>query len=53
MNFLAPSSTNVAGRLEQLSMNTEAQSVCSRCEVSDVTNFRLELVITPSLFAQK
>jgi len=27
---LIPSSTGVAGRLEQLNLNTQAQSVCSR-----------------------
>jgi len=36
-----------AGRLEQLNLNTQAQSVCSRSEISDVINFRLEQVITP------
>jgi len=35
------------GRLEQLNLNTQAQSVCSRCEVSDVINSGLGLVITP------
>jgi hypothetical protein len=46
------SSFNVAvgGRLEQLNLNTEAQSVCSRCEVSGVVIFRLELVIIPRWF---
>ncbi len=46
------SSFNVAvgGRLEQLNLNTEAQSVCSRCEVSGVIIFRLELVIIPRWF---
>jgi hypothetical protein len=28
VNFLAPSSTNVAGKLKQLNLNTQAQSVC-------------------------
>jgi len=36
-----------AGRFGQLSMNMQAQSVCSRFEVSDVINFHLEQVITP------
>jgi hypothetical protein len=31
-------------------VNTQAQSVCSPCEVSGVINFRLELVIPPSGF---
>jgi len=42
------SSFNVGGRLEQLNLNTQAQSVCSRCEVSEVIDFCLELVITLS-----
>jgi len=49
---LMPSSTSVAGRLKQLNLNTQAQSVCSRCEVSDVINFRLGPVIIRS-FAPK
>jgi hypothetical protein len=44
------SSSCVGGGLEQLSMNMQAQSVCSRCEVSSVINTRLELVITPRWF---
>jgi len=36
-----------AGRLEQLSLNMQTQSVCSRSEFSCVINFRLEQVITP------
>ena len=38
------------GRLEQLYLNTQAQSVCSRCEISGVIILHLELVITPGWF---
>jgi len=47
-NRLAPSSTSVAGRFGQLSINTQTQSVCSRSEMSCVINFRLGQVIIPS-----
>jgi hypothetical protein len=40
----------VGRRLEQLNLNTQAQSVRSRCEVSGVIIFRLELLIPPSGF---
>jgi len=36
------------GRLEQLNLNAQAQSVCSRRGISDVINSGLGLVITPS-----
>jgi len=32
-NFFAPSSTVVVGRLEQLYLNTQVQSVCSQFQV--------------------
>jgi hypothetical protein len=38
---------DAVGCCEQLNMNTQAQSVCSRCGVSGVINSCLELVITP------
>ena len=38
-----------AGGLQQLNLNAQVQSVCSRCEVSDVINFRLGSVITSSI----
>ena len=44
------SSSCVGGGLEQLNLNMQVQSVCSRCEVSGVVNTRLELVITPRWF---
>jgi len=46
---LIPSSTVLlaAGRLKQLYMNMQAQSVCSRFEASDVISFHLGQVITP------
>jgi hypothetical protein len=34
----------------QLNLNLQAQSVCSRSEVLEVIDFRLEQVITPSGF---
>jgi hypothetical protein len=46
VNCLVPSSTNVAGGLKQLNLNTQAQSVCSRFEVSDVISIRVALVMT-------
>jgi hypothetical protein len=42
-----------AGSIGQLNLNVQAQSVCSRSSFSCVVNFRLEQVITPSLFASE
>jgi len=40
---------NGLGKLGQLYLNMQTQSVCSRFEASGVVNFRLGLVIAPSL----
>jgi hypothetical protein len=47
VNFFVTSSSNVVAGcgFGQLNLNMEAQSVCSRCEVSGAINSRLELVI--------
>jgi len=53
MSSSASVAIGAAGRFGQLSMNMQAQSVCSRFEVSDVINFHLEQVIIPSwLFSE-
>jgi hypothetical protein len=51
-NSLTPSSSSVAGRLKQLNLNMQTQSVCSRSEISCVINSRLDLVITPQRAVQ-